>query len=104
MTFTPYDFRLISTDGHVDPPKDELVARLPEHLRQYAPKNFFQDGEEYVDIPGMSPISRSFSEGQMAGDGTDPREAVREFRNDPDGGRNLPKRKAELELDGVWGE
>lgn len=100
---TGYDFRIISTDGHVNPP-EELVQRLPEHLRQFAPKTVVVDGEEFIDIPGMAPISKSFSEGQMQGLGNDEREAVREFRNDPDGGRNIPKRMAELELDGVWGE
>lgn len=102
--YTDYDFHIISTDGHVDPPKDELVAKLPEHLRQYAPKEIVIDGEAFIDIPGMAPISKSFSEGQMAGSGKDAKEAVREFRNDPMGGRDLTKRKAELELDGVWGE
>jgi predicted TIM-barrel fold metal-dependent hydrolase len=100
---SPFDFRLISTDGHVNPPADDLVARLPEHLRRFAPKTIVIDGEEYIDIPGMAPISKAFSDGQMDGPG-DVREATREFRNDPEGGRNLAKRKAELELDGVWGE
>ena len=97
------DYRLISTDGHVNPP-DDLVERLPEHLRKLAPRHVVIDGIEYIDIPGMAPISRSFSEGQMAGVGDDSREAVREFRNDETGGRNLARRKAEQELDGVWGE
>ena len=101
---TGYDFHIISTDGHVDPPQADLIARLPEHLRQFAPRTISQDGVEYIDIPGMAPISKAFSEGQMKGRGTDALEAEREFRNDPDGGRDLAKRKAQLELDGVWGE
>jgi predicted TIM-barrel fold metal-dependent hydrolase len=102
-TTSSVDYRLISTDGHVDPP-DDLVERLPEHLRKLAPRHVVIDGIEYIDIPGMAPITRSFSEGQMAGVGDDSREAVREFRNDETGGRNLARRKAEQELDGVWGE
>lgn len=102
MTST-LDYRVISTDGHLNPPQD-FVNRLPEHLRALASKVIVMDGAEYIDIPGMAPISKTFSEGQMEGPGSDPREAVKEFRNDPDGGRVLEKRKAELEIDGVWGE
>ncbi|HUZ55170.1 MAG TPA: amidohydrolase family protein [Streptosporangiaceae bacterium] len=101
---TGYDFNIISTDGHVDPPQAELIARLPEHLRPMAPHTVVRDGVEYLEIPGMAPISKAFSEGQMQGRGTDAMEAEREFRNDPDGGRDLVKRKAQLERDGVWGE
>jgi uncharacterized protein len=97
------DYRIISVDGHVNLPED-FVSRLPAHLQPLAPHSITIDSHEYIDIPGLGLISKEFSEGQMAGPGTDPREAVREFRNDPDGGRNLPKRKAEQELDGVWGE
>lgn len=101
---TGYDFHIISTDGHVDPPQADLIARLPEHLREFAPRTVVRDGVEYIDIPGMAPISKAFSDGQMEGRGDNAMEAEREFRNDPDGGRNLVKRKAQLELDGVWGE
>jgi len=97
------DYRVISTDGHVQPPPD-LVERLPEHLRKFAPSTITIDGAEFIDIPGMAPISKTFAEGQMAGPGTDPAEAVKEFRNDPTGGRDLAKRQVEQELDGVWGE
>lgn len=100
---TGYDFRIISTDCHVDPPQDELVSRLPEDLRRFAPSTVMIDGEEFIDIPGLSPISKAFAEGQMAGDGNE-REYEREFRNDPEGGRNLATRSAALERDGVWGE
>lgn len=101
---TGYDFRIISTDCHVDPPADELIAKLPEHLRKLAPKTIVRDGVEYLDIPGLAPISKAFSDGQMEGDGTSELEKEREFRNDPEGGRNLDKRSAQLERDGVWGE
>jgi predicted TIM-barrel fold metal-dependent hydrolase len=101
---TGYDFHIISTDGHVDPPQADLIARLPEHLRQFAPHTVVHDGVEYLEIPGMAPISKAFSEGQMQGRGDNAMEAEREFRNDPDGGRDLVKRKAQLERDGVWGE
>ncbi|HEX3824812.1 MAG TPA: amidohydrolase family protein [Mycobacteriales bacterium] len=100
---TGYDFRIISTDCHVDPPGDDLVAKLPEHLRQFAPQTIVRDGVEYIDIPGLAPISKAFSDGMMQGDGNIA-EREREFRNDPDGGRNLEKRSSQLARDGVWGE
>lgn len=100
---TTLDYRLISSDGHVDPPAD-LIERIPEHLRVLGPATVTIDGIVCVDIPGMAPISKTFSEGQMAGPGTDPREGFKEFRNDETGGRDLGRRKAAQELDGVWGE
>jgi predicted TIM-barrel fold metal-dependent hydrolase len=101
---TGHDFHIISADGHVDPPQADLIARLPEHLRKFAPGTVVRDGVEYIDIPGMAPISKTFSEGQMQGREYNAMEAEREFRNDPDGGRDLVKRKEQLERDGVWGE
>lgn len=101
---TGFDFNIISTDGHVQPLVDELVARMPEDLRGLAPGPIYIDGEEYRNFPGLAPISKAFAENIKFGVDTDQLETFLEFRNDPAGGRDLAVRKAQLELDGVWGE
>lgn len=98
------DLRVISSDSHVDEPIDELIARLPEELRSTARRVVEVDGERLLHVPGLAPISLEYSERQLAGDMTDPREVEREFRADPTGGRDLARRIAAIESDGVWGE
>lgn len=97
------DFRPISSDSHVEEPIDDLIARLPEDLRDQSRRFVERDGETILEIPGLAPISLEFSERQFdAAEGD--KEWDREFRNDPTGGRDIPLRIKNIESDGVWGE
>lgn len=101
--FTLSDFRPISADSHVEEPIDDLIARLPEHLRGLSRRVIEKDGDTLLHVPGLAPISIDFSERQFDA-APDDKEWAREFRNDPTGGRDIERRTREIESDGVWGE
>lgn len=103
MSFTLADFFPISTDSHVEEPFDELQERLPEHLRPLSRRFVERDGETVLEVPGLAPLSVSYSERMFAAEMGD-KEFDREFRNDPTGGRDIEMRIKQIESDGVWGE
>ena len=103
MSFTLADFYPISTDSHVEEPMDELIAKLPDDLQGLSRRFIERDGETLLDVPGLAPISMSYTERMFAAEMGD-KEFEREFRNDPTGGRDLELRIKQIESDGVWGE
>lgn len=97
-----FDYPVISVDSHVDEEIDELIAELPQHLRDEARKRvLLEDGREMIEVPGLANITLDFAERAAVGDEADPR---KEFRNDPSGGRDIDTRINAIAEDGVWGE
>lgn len=105
-SFRLRQFRPISADSHVDPPMEELIARMPAELRGQSRRLVEIDGKPFYEIPGLAPISAEFADRQIALSDVGPNdlEKEREFRNDPTGGRDIPLRIKMIESDGVWGE
>jgi hypothetical protein len=90
--------RVISADSHVQEPPD-LYERLPKGLRERAPRKVERDGKIYVEVDGRKPRRIDLAEERATED-----DQHREFRNDPEGGRNLDVRLVDLERDGIAAE
>jgi predicted TIM-barrel fold metal-dependent hydrolase len=85
-----------SADSHVVEPLDLWQERLPEHLRERAPRRIEQDGRWVFLIEGMAPKKMgSPSEDAAAASGNG------HFRA---GGFDPDERVKDLDEDGVWGE
>jgi predicted TIM-barrel fold metal-dependent hydrolase len=84
-----------SADSHVVEPLDLWVHRLPEHLRDRAPRIEEVDGRWLFVVEGMRPR-------KMGGPSTGaPAAEASGFRP---GGSDPDQRAADLDADGVWGE
>lgn len=93
--------RIISADNHIEEPADILDA-LPAELRALAPRRETRDGVEFVVGAGRRPMRVAYAE--RYGAWVDDDERRREFRDDPDTGRNLERRRSDQEADGVSAE
>lgn len=90
--------RVISADSHVQEPPD-LYDHLPVGLRDRAPRQVERNGKVYIEVDGRKPRRIDLAEARTTED-----DQHREFRNDPEGGRNLDVRLVDLERDGVAAE
>jgi predicted TIM-barrel fold metal-dependent hydrolase len=90
-----------SADSHVVEPLDLWVKRLPEHLRDRAPRIEVIDGEARLMVEGAPPR-------RMGGSGTTEAERRDRERGDDGhfraGGWDPDQRVRDLDEDGVWGE
>jgi predicted TIM-barrel fold metal-dependent hydrolase len=92
------ELRVISADSHVQEPPD-LYERLPKGLRERAPRQVKRDGKLYIEVDGRKPRRIDLAEKRLTED-----DHHREFRHDPEGGRNLEVRTADLKRDGIAAE
>jgi predicted TIM-barrel fold metal-dependent hydrolase len=92
------ELRVISADSHVQEPPD-LYERLPKGLRERAPRQVKRDGKLYIEVDGRKPRRIDLAEERLTED-----DHHREFRHDPEGGRNLEVRTADLKRDGIAAE
>ncbi len=90
--------QVISADSHVQEPPD-LYERLPRALRERAPRREERGGKTYVIVDGRKPRRIDLAEERATAD-----DQQREFRNDPEGGRNLDVRLQDLQRDGITAE
>ena len=90
--------KVISADSHVQEPSD-LYERLPEKFRKQAPRIEEIDGGTYMIVAGKKPRRVDVATADATEDDQD-----REFRSDPTGGRDLDRRFADQERDGVCAE
>ena len=90
--------KVISADSHVQEPP-ELYERIPKSLRHRAPHIVERDGARYLVVDGRRPRRLDIAETRTTEEDRD-----REFRKDPSGGRDLDRRLADLERDGVSAE
>lgn len=90
--------RVISADSHVQEPPD-LYERLPKGLRERAPRRVERNGNIYIEVDGRKPRRIDLAEARVTED-----DQQREFRNDPEGGRNLDVRLEDLERDRISAE
>ena len=90
--------KIISADSHVQEPSD-LYTRLPKALQGMAPRREEIDGAMYMIVEGKKP--RRFD---IASEQANEEDQEREFRNDPSGGTDLDRRRADQDRDGVCAE
>jgi len=90
--------KVISADSHVQEPP-EIFERLPKSLRHRAPRIVERDGARYLVIDGRRPRRLDIADARTTEDDRD-----REFREDPSEGRDIDRRLADLERDGVSAE
>lgn len=94
-------YPIVSADNHIEEPLDILDA-LPEELQALAPRKVVRDGVEFLEGPGRRPIRIAYTERYNTW--VDDDERRREFRDDPDTGRNLERRRTDQAGDGVSAE
>ena len=92
------DLRFISADSHVQE-SDEFKLRVPAHFRERLPHMEIIDGGEYEIVEGRKPRRFDVAEARISED-----DLNRNFREDPDGGRNIGRRLTDQRRDGVVGE
>ena len=90
--------KVISADSHVQEPP-ELYERIPKSLRHRAPRIVERDGARYLVVDGRRPRRLDLADARTTED-----DRNREFRDDPSGGRDIDRRLADLERDGVSAE
>src|SRR5712692_1184687 len=89
---------VISTDGHVME-SEEMWDRLPKRFQQMRPRIEPQpEGGFIVDFHGFRVRFEKYA------DTATDEDFEREFRRDPAGGRDLERRLAHLERDGIHAE
>lgn len=91
--------RVISADSHVQEPPEVYGERLPRHLRHRVPRVEVRDGKRYMIVDGKRPRRMDFAESRETEE-----DQEREFRGDPTGGRDIPRRLRDLERDGIVAE
>ncbi len=96
----PETIRIISADSHVQEPPALYEERLPKRFRHLAPRiEVREDCSRYLLAHGKRPRRLDLAERRA-----DEEDQDREFRNDPTGGRDVARRLADLERDGVSAE
>ena len=92
------DLHFISADSHVQE-SDEFMMRVPEHFRKRLPHKELINGGEYEIVEGRKPRRFDVAESRINED-----DLNRNFREDPDGGRNIDRRLLDQSRDSVVGE
>ena len=92
------ELRFISADSHVQE-SDEFKMRVPAHFRERLPHMEIIDGGEYEIVEGRKPRRFDVAESRINED-----DLNRNFREDPDGGRNIERRLSDQTRDSVVGE
>lgn len=90
---------VISADSHVQEPPEVYGERLPKRLRHRAPRVEERDGKRYLIVDGKRPRRLDVAQTEETDD-----DKEREFRRDPTGGRDLARRLADQERDGIMAE
>lgn len=91
---------IISADSHVQEPPELYEERLPERFRHRAPHmETREDGSVYRVVDGKRPRRMDLAEAQADED-----DQNREFRSDPSGGRDIERRLADQQRDGICAE
>lgn len=91
-----------SADNHVDEPEDDLLVRVPTHLRDLGPRTDAVGGRRIRIVPGLGTLDLDLAD-QFAANATAD-EMRREFRNDASGGRDIAIRRESQQSDGVGAE
>lgn len=91
--------RVISADSHVQEPDDLYAERLPARFRDRVPHVEVRDGKRFYVVEGRKPRRLDVAEARETHE-----DQEREFRNDPSGGRDISRRLADLDRDGVDAE
>lgn len=92
------NLHFISADSHVQE-SDEFKLRVPERFRKRLPHMEIIDGGEYEIVEGRKPRRFDVAEARISED-----DLNRNFREDPDGGRNIERRLSDQGRDSVVGE
>ena len=92
------NLQFISADSHVQE-SDEFTLRIPAHYRERLPHKEIIDGGEYEIVEGRKPRRFDVAESRINED-----DLNRNFREDPDGGRNIRRRLSDQTRDSVVGE
>lgn len=91
---------VISADSHIQEPPELYGKRLPKRFRHLVPRmETREDGSVYRIVDGKTPRRVDLAEDRVNED-----DQNREFRNDPDGGRNIDTRLRDQARDGVIAE
>lgn len=90
---------IISADSHIQEPDDLYTERLPAQFRDRVPHEEVRDGKRYYIVEGRKPRRLDLAETRETDE-----DQEREFRNDPSGGRDIARRLADLDRDGIDAE
>ena len=93
------DLKFISADSHVEEGDSLLEERVPAEYRHRLPHMEIIDGGEYQIVEGRKPRRFDLAEANVNED-----DLNRNFRRDPTGGRDIPRRLADQERDNIGGE
>ena len=91
--------RIISADSHIQEPDDLYAERLPARFRSRIPHEEERDGKRYYIVEGRKPRRLDLAETRETAE-----DKEREFRNDPSGGRDIGRRLADLDREGIDAE
>ena len=93
------DEKIISADSHVQEPKTLYLERVPAKYHHRLPRVEEREDGTYSIVEGRKPRRLDVAKArETEGD------KVREFRDDEYGGRDIPRRLADQEKDGISGE
>ena len=90
--------KYISADSHVDE-DDDFLRRVPEQYRHRLPHREVRNGGVYSIIEGRKPRRVDIAESRISDD-----DKNRQFREDPSGGRDIPRRLQDQRRDNVAAE
>ena len=93
------DLKYISADSHVQEDSSLFEERIPAQYRHRLPHMETIDGREYEIVEGRKPRRFDLAEANINED-----DLNRNFRQDPTGGRDIPRRLADQERDNIGGE
>ena len=90
--------KYISADSHVDE-DDDFLQRVPQQYRHRLPHREERNGGVYSIIEGRKPRRVDIAESRISED-----DKNRQFREDPSGGRDIPRRLQDQQRDNVAAE
>ena len=90
--------KYISADSHVNE-DDDFLQRVPEQYRHRLPHREDRNGGVYSIIEGRKPRRIDIAESRISDD-----DKNRQFRDDPSGGRDIPRRLQDQQRDNVAAE
>ena len=93
------DQKVISADSHVQEPKTLYLERVPAKYHDRLPRVEERGDGTYSIIEGRKPRRLDIAQTREKEE-----DQLREFRGDESGGRDIPRRLADQEKDGISGE
>ena len=93
------DEKVISADSHVQEPYNLFLERIPDKYHHRLPHIEEREGGTYSVVEGRKPRRQDIAQSRETEE-----DKLRQFRADESGGRDIPRRLADQEKDGVSAE